>query len=393
MRHVAGVALTASSTFVAIMALLVNSPALFYMGTGLIAMILACRLQSWLAVRGLRFERIAPPTAHVGELVTIEVVVWSEKKLRRPLVTIADDLPKKLLVQGRTPSLPVAPAYDLPIRTQYQFRPLKRGSYRWNGLNVLGTDALGLTLRTRHYDTELTEVLVMPTPIPLNVELPAGGSWGVSEAESGQTRGAGIEPRGIREFVHGDSLRHVHWRSTARTGRLLVKEFEAGTHSSAVFFIQDTARSEVGKGADTSLELVCGNVVYMAEKFLVQGSRVEFPQFDTAPSHGSQHERLNEVYEGVGRIEASNTRSLAEQVRAEASTLPQGAMVFVMCAVKEADLADAVRELAARGSVVVPLLYDAAEFDKARSKDSAATPSFAESLRLAGGKPIMVPRI
>jgi len=33
--------------------------------------------------------------------------------------------------------------------------------------------------------------------------------------------------RGVREFVHGDSPRLIHWASSARVGRLLVREFEA----------------------------------------------------------------------------------------------------------------------------------------------------------------------
>ena len=88
--------------------------------------------------------------------------------------------------------------------------------------------------------------------------LPAAAGWGISEAESGQTRGAGLEPRGVRAYSAGDSLRHVHWRSSAKTGQLLVKEFEAGTHAAAAFLIQRKDGTEIGEGAATSLETMCG---------------------------------------------------------------------------------------------------------------------------------------
>ncbi len=37
--------------------------------------------------------------------------------------------------------------------------------------------------------------------------------------------GAGLDVRGVREWRPGDAVRHVHWRSTARTGRLTVLEY------------------------------------------------------------------------------------------------------------------------------------------------------------------------
>jgi uncharacterized protein (DUF58 family) len=40
-------------------------------------------------------------------------------------------------------------------------------------------------------------------------------------------RGTGPEYLGIREYCRGDSMRHVHWPSTARHGTTMVREFEA----------------------------------------------------------------------------------------------------------------------------------------------------------------------
>ena len=233
MRRVAGTAIAWASAFLGIVAILINAPSLFYMSFALIATMIACYLQSNLATRALRIERIAPKSVNVGELVTIEIVLWSERKLKRPLVTITDHLPERLSSTFIGPSLPVAPAFDLPVRTMYQFRPMKRGRFRWKNIKVTATDALGLTTRTVSYETEPTEVIVVPTPIPVALELPSSAGWGINEAMSGQASGAGIEPRGIREYVYGDSLRHIHWRSSARTRGLHGKEAQPGAHGRA----------------------------------------------------------------------------------------------------------------------------------------------------------------
>ena len=227
MRHLAGFALTWASVFLAIVAILIGAPALFYITTALIATICGCRIQAYLAVRGLRLERVAPQSARVGDLITIEISVWSLRKLKRTLVTVWDNLPPSLALSHRSPSLPIAPAFDQPVRTQYQLRALKRGFFKWNGVSVTGTDALGLISKSKAYETAPAEIIVYPRPLPVSLELPSASGWGVNESESGRTRGAGIELRGIREYRFGDSLRHIHWPSSARTGQLLVKEFEA----------------------------------------------------------------------------------------------------------------------------------------------------------------------
>jgi len=375
----------------AMVAVMIDTPALFYMATALIALIAACRFQAWLSVKGLRFERVAPESARVGDLVTVEITAWSERKIRRPLVTLRDNLPPRMVLNGLTPSLPIAPAYDLPIRTQYQFRPLKRGRYRWSGVLVLGTDALGLVTKIKEYSTTPAEMTVLPRPIPVSVELPSAAGWGISEAESGQTRGAGIEPRGIRAYVNGDSLRHVHWRSTARTGQLLVKEFEAGTHAAAAFVLQREKGSEVGRGAHTSLEAMCGHAVFLAENFLRQGARVEFPGIEESGSHFSPQERVNEIYEVLARVDADQATSVSSEVFALAGRYPTGSILFVFLTVADPGLPGAISTLHAAGTTVVPLVYNAADYAGGRNVASAADPNYLESLRQSGAAPVLMP--
>lgn len=391
MRSVAGTALAICAGFFAFVALMVDSPSLFYMGTALIATLAASRLQAYLAVRALRFERIAPESVGVGDLVTVEITVWSERKIRRTLITIIDDLPPNLPVGTRTPSLPIAPAYDLPVRTQYQFRPLKRGKYRWTTLTAEGSDALGIMSRRKAYETTPAEMTVLPRPIPVTVELPTAAGWGISEAESGQTRGAGIEPRGVRAYVTGDSLRHVHWRSSAKTGQLLVKEFEAGTHASAAFLFQLTKGSDVGDEIHTTLEAMCGHVAFLAEGFLRQGARVEFPGLESHASHGSPAERSNEIYELLAGVEANWSESVSEFLAAAAAKLPPGSVLFVLVSTQDPELPAAISAATAKGTIVVPLVYDPFVLRRDARVKSAAEPAYIGKLRAAGTNPILMP--
>ncbi len=359
----AGVALSTSALFLATVAVMLNSPGLFYMSTALIATIGACRFQAWLAVRGLHFERIAPEKAHVGELVTVEMIVWSDRRIRRPLVTISDNLPSRMSVAELTASLPVAPAFDVPIRTQYRFRPLRRGRFKWTGVTVYGTDALGLVTMQRNYGLDATEMLVVPTPLPLELDLPSASGWGSAETEAGQARGAGIEPRGVREYTPGDSIRYIHWRSSARAGRLLVKEFETGSHAAVGFVIQRSAGSEHGIGGNTTLERMCSNTAYMTERMLRNGAQVLFPTLEEGTrASPSPHERQQEILATLAGIEADRSEKISEEVLRAGMSLQNGSMLYIIISTEDDALPAAVRQLAGRGLKIVVLGYDPRDY-------------------------------
>lgn len=370
--------------------MLINAPSLFYMSFALIATIIACNLQSILATRALRIERIAPKSVHVGELVTIEVVLWSERKIKRPLVTVEDHLPDRLKSSEVGPSLPVAPAFDLPVRTIYQFRPLKRGRFRWKNIKVTATDALGLTTRTVNYETEPTEIIVVPTPIPVSVELPSSAGWGINEAMSGQASGAGIEPRGIREYVSGDSLRHVHWRSSARTGTLQVKEFQAGSQGAAAFLLQRTRGTDVGKGNVTSFDAMAGHALYLTEQLLRQGVKISFPQFEEKSSVRGEAERREDIALALGTAMADEIDTIGGDLLDATAQVDAGTTFYVMAAIDDGSLLTALDRVRGRYPVVV-LTYDATAFDPKRVSESASLMN--ESYRQRGALVLQMPEV
>lgn len=395
LQNLAGLTITAAATVLSIVAVLLNSSALFYMTTALVATIGACRLQAFLSVRGLRLERIAPPSVQVGDLVTVQITVWSERRIRRPLITIVDDLPRRLFAKGVTPSLPIAPAFDMPIQTQYQFRPLKRGKFQWSGLTVNGTDALGLVTLTKKYKTSMASMTVLPVGVPVPLELPNAAGWGISEAASGQSRGAGMEPRGVREYVFGDSIRYIHWRSSARAGQLLVKEFEAGSNAAAAFVIQRTIGTDIGVGATTTMEAMISHTVYLADAFLRQGARVEFPSLEEISRSVNTRERMAEILDMLAGVQADQQASVATEAMECVGKLPPGSTVFVLLGIADEALLNVVPLIHAQGSQLIPLLYDANAFVPKGRKlkaESAVSPSYVNELRTAGAFPVVVPK-
>lgn len=278
LRRAASVTLGWASAFLAIIAMLLNSPALFFMTTALIITLIAARAQAFLAVRGLQIQRWAPPTAMVGESVVVEVAIASVTKIQRPLVRVVDGLPLRFKKNLDRPAVPVAPLFGKPVITKYTFRPHRRGVYKWSDIEVISSDALGLSETHRHYALEETSLTILPKPLAFQAQLSFSAGRGEAEGRSSQRAATGTSIRGIRDYVAGDPLRHIHWRASAHRGALLVKEFEVDTDLRATVWLPLHQGDDVGDDRGSILDDALGYALFLAEKLWASGAEVAFPQ-------------------------------------------------------------------------------------------------------------------
>ena len=98
---------------------------------------------------------------------------------------------------------------------------LQRGVKEHMRVDMFASPSLGLV--RAHLVLGYDQHLVIH-PQLLGVDRRASLAGRAAESAEVAARGAGTEPFGIREWQRGDEHRHVHWRSTARHGRLVVLE-------------------------------------------------------------------------------------------------------------------------------------------------------------------------
>ena len=87
---------------------------------------------------------------------------------------------------------------------------------------------------------------------------------------SAPRRGHGPEYLGIREYRPGDSMRHVHWASTARHGQIMVREFEE-ERTRRLAIVVDAARDTEGDEAWTPLDRACSAAASVALAAVAHG--------------------------------------------------------------------------------------------------------------------------
>jgi uncharacterized protein (DUF58 family) len=390
----AAIALSTASLFLIVMAILVNSPPLFYMATAVIATIGGSRLQAYLAVRGLRFERSITPAVQVGEPVTVHITIWSERRLKRPLVMVMDHLPRRLVDRDQILSLPVAPSFDQPIQTKYSFVPRRRGVFRWQRVTVEGTDALGLATLKKVYPTEPTELKVYPAPLPIHAAFSPTAGWGQSELETGRSTGSGLDTRSIREYVTGDALRTIHWKSSAKRGELMVKEFESGSGITLRMILQ---RTDTIDNTDVDMpvfEAMCGHALYLAHDYLEKGALVHLPQVESAEATLDHPEaRQRAVREALTLIQPDQPFAISQEVEEIGSHLQSGETIVIFVAQQD-HLLPAVL-LGLHDVQKVCFVYDPMEYGAKsdRGMKAASATSFVSQLELAGAQVICAPRV
>ena len=103
-------------------------------------------------------------------------------------------------------------------------------------LTVTTGDPLGLVRRS----TELASAInVHVHPRLLSLGMLPNGTTHDLEGQSSSTRASNdIELYDVRDYMPGDDLRHIHWPSTAKTGSLMVRQYQA-TQRTAVALLLD----------------------------------------------------------------------------------------------------------------------------------------------------------
>lgn len=125
----------------------------------------------------------------------------------------------------------------------------RRGYYQTAGSVLQFSDPLGLIIRRRSFQLPLN-LTVYPAYYPMK-GLPAADAYWSESGAVVKSRSAD-EFHGSRQYQYGDPLKHVHWRSTARVGHFMLKEFERTSYGSLMVIF--AANDKVGTGKETTLE-------------------------------------------------------------------------------------------------------------------------------------------
>ena len=132
--------------------------------------------------------------------------------------------PFRLATVKEVAAPPVAPSEEVEVPVV--LTPPRRGVLRFTGVTLARPDPLGLVRAVATVPLPQS-VLILPRRYPVaSIALPGTAKYQEGGVALASSVGQSDEYVALRDYRHGDPLRHIHWRSWARVGHPVVKEFE-----------------------------------------------------------------------------------------------------------------------------------------------------------------------
>jgi uncharacterized protein (DUF58 family) len=264
----------------------------------------------------------------------------------------------------------------------------RRGRFTLGPLTLVSGDPLGLFEFTR--DLKATSnIVVYPAMIPIPSFVPPLGQLPGGDAVRQRTHYITTNVAGVRDYAPGDSFNRIHWRSVARTGRLIVKEFELDPTADIWLFLdmaQEVQYSQpiteaepedpwiaILRGHRTpDVELEPATEEYIvtvgasvAQHFIHKDRAVGMISYAQGreilqPDRG--HRQLTKMLETLAVIRAQGQIPLTQVLLSEGERLGRGATLVVITCSLDRRWVAAARDLNRRGIRMVAILIDPQTF-------------------------------
>lgn len=305
-------------------------------------------------------------------------------------------------------------ANDIPPNVEYAWAVrtycLERGRYRLGPITLSSSDPFGL-FTIRRPLSHTTNVVVYPATFPLrSFPMPLGTLPG-GDALRRRTHQITANASGIREYYPGDGFNRIHWPSTARKGRLLVKEFELDPMSDVWIFLDMAQAVHYGErhldpsqiveqaggrrppkfGLPNSTEEYCVSIAASIATYFLRNDQalgmVAAGQTWEVVQADRGERQVLKILETLSVLRAEGRFPLHELLYRETTGLARGSTVIVVTPSINVRWARVARHLAASGLRVVAVLVDPESFG-----GDAGIAQVAAELEVSGIIPLVVRR-
>ena len=226
-----------------------GSEALYPIAVGLVLAVTAAALWVRLLTKPLTLNRILADGEH---LAGDDIPVRLEVVVEGPMPSGALVVRERIARLGEHETVMVNRRGYL--RGSYRLEGVPRGRYPVESVDAVIEDPFGLE-RAEVKLPAGESLLVYPRLVDLDALFSDSGARALEGRRLLLRRPTGFDLHSVRDYEQGESLRRVHWPSTAKRGHLMVKELEDAPRDETAVLLDADAAAVAGVPPDSSFEL------------------------------------------------------------------------------------------------------------------------------------------
>jgi uncharacterized protein (DUF58 family) len=355
-----GRAFLAAGITISLCAFIAGFDALLRVGVLAIALpLLTALLVSRARYRLMASRYVTPTRVSAGQPATVTLALANDGAMPMGLLLLEDQVPYVLGTRARFILDHAGPRWHEEV--SYAVRSEVRGRYDIGPLTIRVSDPFGLIELVRSFHNTAS-LIVVPQVHPLP-SIGITGDWtGAGENRPRAFAVGSAEDVTVREYRHGDDLRRVHWRSTAKTGELMVRREEQPWQSRATVLLDSRAVAHRGSGLASSLEWAISAAASIAVHLTQAGFSVRLVtdrhDVEAHPWHDKttrDAEQSGPILDELAVMTHSTNSSLSEAVDAVADS--PGLVIAILGDLTAADIAELSR-VSTFGTPVLSILLD-----------------------------------
>jgi len=337
---------------------------LYVAAIALAVLVIASLLMVRLSGARLDLERtLYPPEPVAGDSAEIRFHLHNPSLSPTPPLRVVQPLPS---LAGLNLSADVSPVRPHGRHVIYENLPaLRRGVFIVDPAEVTFTDPLGAARRRRLLGGDLNVTVLPRIAVLRSCVFFGSGSLGAGRRSRPSPTASAVDLRGVRPHQPGEPLSHIDWKSTAKTGALMLREMEEPNRTDLILVLDGTRSAQLGDPPDDTFETAVAAAGSIGDFVLREGFGI------TLIRHGStDNERRFEAGAHTRRdlqlalAEAASDahESVSESLRTHRPLLSHGLAVVVITPILEPPALHEMIALSERGVPVFLIFVNAASF-------------------------------
>ena len=263
--------------------------------------------------------------AYEGDALNVKMKVRNKRNLSLYFIELVDKFP------GAPPGEENISLFMLKVKAKealpvsYLTDCYRRGLWRLGPVSIVSQDALGF-FKIKKTAKVFSEVLVYPSMFRIFSFPPlASGSVSWMGVETAKISGDSHEFFGVREYQRGDAMSRIHWPSTARHNRLIVKQFERNAVQEATIVIDLKKGHDIGHGKETTLEYSVKIAASLARYLLNEGAFVQIVAYGKEAMmlpFGKGESHMYKILEYMAKVQADSDFTLSQALEEASFVTP-----------------------------------------------------------------------